>query len=88
MENHRRGKMAKTFQVHDHILVPTHEKLSEKDIEKVYKQYSISFIQLPKILKTDPAIQHLGVKTGDVVKITRPSRTAAETVFFRGVVDE
>jgi DNA-directed RNA polymerase subunit H (RpoH/RPB5) len=44
--------------------------------------------ELPKIFITDPAIGHLDAKEGDVIKIKRPSRTAGEALFFRGVIKE
>ena len=69
-----------------HVLIPEHTKLSEKDKKELFESYKITFHQLPKIFKTDPAISHLEVKPGDVVKIKRPSLTAKESIFYRGVV--
>jgi DNA-directed RNA polymerase subunit H len=71
-----------------HELIPEHSKLSEKDVKSLLKEYNITTRELPKILITDPAIGHLGVEEGDVVKIKRKSRTAGDTVFFRAVVKE
>ncbi len=80
--------MAETrFDVTQHKLVPKHEKLSQGEVEKLYEHYNISFIHLPKITASDAAIQHLKVKAGDVIKITRPSSTAGETVYYRGVTN-
>ncbi|MFH1916797.1 MAG: DNA-directed RNA polymerase subunit H [Nanoarchaeota archaeon] len=69
-----------------HQLIPEHAKLSEKDKKELFESYNITFHQLPKIYKADPAISHLEVKPGDVVRIKRPSITAKMTVFYRGVV--
>lgn len=69
------------------MLIPKHVKLSEKEKEAVFKKYNITTIELPKILKDDPAIQGLGVKAGDVVKVVRKSPTAGEAVFYRGVTN-
>ncbi len=52
------------------------------------KKYSLTIREIPKILITDPAISHLDVKEGDIIKIKRNSRTAGETVFYRGVIKE
>ncbi len=77
--------MAK-FKVSQHILVPKHLKLSEKDKKELLEKYHISLKDLPRINKQDPAIQHLDIKKGDVVKIIRKSPSAGEAVFYRGVV--
>lgn len=53
-----------------HILQPKHIKLSEKDVEKLLKDFNISKPQLPKILLSDPALPE-GCSVGDVIKIER-----------------
>ena len=78
-------KMTK-FEVSKHTLVPKHSKLNEKDKKELLEKYKVSTKDLPKIRKKDPAIQHLGVKVGDVVKVTRKSPVAGEAVFYRSVV--
>ena len=72
--------------VKDHVLIPKHAKISEKEKEQLLERYNITLKELPKILKDDPAIAHLDVKNGDVIKIIRRSPTAGEAVFYRGVV--
>ena len=76
------------FNVQLHELVPKHEKLSEKEATALMEKYHATLRELPKIGSNDPGIQGLGVKQGDIIKITRKSYTAGETVFYRGVVDE
>ncbi len=71
-----------------HSFVPIHEKLSEKEIKELFEYHNITIKELPKILKKDPAIRHLDVKENDVIKITRNSATAGESVFYRGVINE
>jgi len=71
-----------------HILVPKHEKLTKKEIEKLLKDYNVSIMQLPGISKKDPAIDSLNVEEEDVIKITRKSYTDNETIFYRVVLDE
>lgn len=78
--------MAKKFDVAKHILVPKHSKLSERDLKELMEKYNLSLKELPKILASDPAIEDLSVKEGDVVKILRNSPTAGATVFYRRVV--
>ena len=70
-----------------HILVPKHVKLSEKEKQELIEKYNVRMRELPKILKNDPAIKHLNVKNGDIIKIIRKSPTAGESIFYRGVIN-
>jgi DNA-directed RNA polymerase subunit H (RpoH/RPB5) len=71
-----------------HVLVPKHAKLSDKEKKELLEKYNSSVRELPKILKKDPAISHLDVTHGDVIKISRKSYTSGESVFYRVVLDE
>jgi DNA-directed RNA polymerase subunit H len=71
-----------------HILVPKHEKISDKEKEALLAKYNISMKELPKIPINDAALQGMELKVGDVIKITRPSPTAGRAVFYRGVSSE
>ena len=73
--------MKKKFKVDKHILIPKHSKLTDSQKEKLLEKYNISVKELPRILKTDPAIISLNAKPGDVIKITRKSQTASEAIF-------
>ena len=75
------------FDVLTHQLVPKHEVLSENEIEQVLNDFKLTRDQLPKILITDPTVKRIDGKPGDVIKITRESPTAGESVFYRLVVD-
>ena len=75
------------FNVETHELVPKHIKVSEKEKEELLKKYHISGRELPRMLDTDPAIQKLGTKDGDIVKIIRKSPTAGESIFYRRVTN-
>lgn len=77
----------KKVEITKHQLVPKHQKLSEKEKSALLEKHNISLEELPKISKKDPAIAHLEVKVGDVIKIIRPSKTAGETEFYRGVAN-
>lgn len=70
-----------------HELVPKHEKISDEEKVSLLEQYHVSLLELPKISKKDPGIRHLEVKTGDVIRITRKSRTAGDAIFYRVVVN-
>ncbi|MBW2981309.1 DNA-directed RNA polymerase subunit H [Candidatus Woesearchaeota archaeon] len=78
----------KKIVIKNHVLMPKHEKLSEKDKKELFEKYHIGLKELPKIKKDDPAIASLNVSVGDVIKITRPSPTAGESIFYRGVISE
>ena len=73
--------------VPDHVLVPKHEIMTKKDAEEVLKTYHCRTTDLPLIFVTDPAIVGLGVKPGDMIKITRKSATAGESFYYRYVVE-
>lgn len=68
--------------------MPEHTKLSEKEKKEVFERYKLSLKELPKITINDPALMSLKVKEGDVIKITRKSHTAGESIFYRGVISE
>jgi len=73
---------------HNHILVPVHEKISDEEKKELFEKFHITDRELPKILLNDPAIQSLGVKVGDVIKITRKSPTAGTAIYYRGVTND
>jgi len=77
-----------TEKENNHILVPKHEKISETEKKDLFEKYKISIKELPRISKNDAAIQHLDVKQGDVIRITRKSPTAKLSVYYRGVSDD
>lgn len=77
----------KPFKVTDHIYVPKHEVLSEKEAREVLKKYNVKPEQLPYILSSDPVVQEIGAKPGDIIKITRKSETAGISVYYRLVVE-
>jgi DNA-directed RNA polymerase subunit H len=69
------------------VLAQKHSKLSEKEKKELLAKYNATIRDLPKIFLDDPSIQHLNIKTGDVIKITRKSQTAGTTNFYRGVIN-
>ena len=73
--------------VPDHIYVPKHEIISIQEAEEVLKKYNCKPTELPLIFVTDPAILGLGVKPGDMIKITRKSPTAGTSLYYRYVVE-
>ena len=73
--------------VPDHVYVPKHEIMTKKEAEDVLRKFNCQPTQLPLIYVNDPAILGLGVKPGDMIKITRRSGPAGESTYFRYVVE-
>lgn len=73
------------FNLTHHELVPKHELVTSiEEINILIKNYSLkSRNQLPHILRTDPMAKYLGLKQGDVVRITRISETSGIYVTYR-----
>ena len=71
----------------NHVLVPKHEIMQIEEAEKVLEKYHCKSIELPLIFVSDPAIVGLGVKHGDMIKITRKSATAGESFYYRYVIE-
>ena len=61
--------------------------MNKKDAEKVLQKFNCKPTEMPLIFANDPAIIGLGVKPGDMIKITRKSPTAGESVYYRYVVE-
>ena len=80
--------MAENITITNHVLVPKHEKLTEKETQQLFEKYNISVADLPAISKNDVALYGMDVHVGDVIKVTRKSPTAGIAIFYRGVVNE
>ncbi len=67
-----------------HVLVPAHKKLTEEEAKEVLEKYMIkSKAQLPQIHRTDIMARWLGLRHGDVVRITRYNPTSGEYYYYR-----
>ena len=75
------------FKVDKHVLTPKHSKISEKEKNALFEKYNVTSKEIPKIQLTDAAIKQLEPKAGDVIKITRQSATAGESIYYRVVAD-
>ena len=73
--------------VQDHELVPDHELVDDDELADVLDEYDIERTDLPKIKRTDNAVKSLDPEVGDVVRITRDSRTTDTAVTYRLVVE-
>lgn len=79
--------MARKFDISKHELVPRHEVLSEEETRTLLEEQNITKGQLPKMLKNDPMAKKIKAKVGDIVKISRKSKTAGESVYYRVVIE-
>ena len=67
-----------------HKLVPPHRIMTKMEEEEMKKHYNVTEnSELPEISRFDPIAQAIGMKPGQVCEITRPSKTAIETKFYR-----
>ena len=72
------------FNILNHVLVPKHRVLNDEET-KIFKQrYNISDnSQIPDISRFSPVAQVIGMRPGQICEITRNSKTAIDTLFYR-----
>jgi len=69
-----------------HYLVPEHVLIREEKALELLAELGLKIIALPKISRLDPAVKPLKAEVGDVVKITRDSYTAGQSIYYRRVI--
>jgi DNA-directed RNA polymerase subunit H len=77
----------KVMKITNHIFQPRHEILSKNEAQEVLKKYNTKPSQLPYIMLSDKGLEDLDVRPGDIIKITRKSPTAGQSVYYRYVVE-
>jgi DNA-directed RNA polymerase subunit H (RpoH/RPB5) len=70
---------------------PIHEKLTAIQAKRELKAINVSFDELPLIKYRDAAIQKMvdsgiNIKLGDVIRITRDSKTGGKVPYYRKVI--
>ena len=72
------------FNILDHTLVPNHRVLNEKETIDFKQKYNITDdLQIPDISRFSPVSQVIGIRPGQICEITRHSKTAINTLFYR-----
>ncbi len=72
------------FNILEHELVPFHRVMMESEVKQVMTKYNIvDKIQFPDISRFDPVARVIGLRPGQVCNITRDSKTAIETNYYR-----
>jgi len=72
------------FNILEHILVPPHRVLNEAEKIKIKNRYNIINDELfPELSRFDPVAKAIGIRPGEVCEITRPSKTAITSFYYR-----
>ena len=72
------------FNILNHVLVPNHRMMLDNEVEEVMKKYNIKDkTQFPDISRFDPVAQVIGLRPGKVCHITRQSKTAVVSDYYR-----
>jgi DNA-directed RNA polymerase subunit H (RpoH/RPB5) len=67
-----------------HSLVPLHEKLSESEGKKIMESYMIKQkLNMPIIYRNDIIARWLGLRPGEIVRITRYNETSGTYYYYR-----
>lgn len=72
--------------VSQHTMVPEHRVVDDSALDAVLDEYNIKRTDLPKIKRNDPALPD-DASIGDVIEITRDSRTTDQATVYRLVVE-
>ena len=68
----------------EHVLVPKHEVLNPIQEAEFRKRYNVNNDrELPDISRFSSVAMAIGIRPGQICKITRPSKTSISTNFYR-----
>lgn len=84
--NIARGVSRMLKSISEHHLVPKHERLNKEEAHALLAQFGLDYDKLPQISIEDVMCVELQAEVGDVIRITRNSPVAGETIYYRRVV--
>lgn len=77
------------FNILNHSLVPHHQVLSDDKKKYIFTKYNAKDdSQFPQISRFDPVAQMIGLKPGQLCEITRPSKTAITSKYYRICIND
>ena len=79
--------MTKKVDILQHVLVPAYRVMNEEEVNGLLRKHNINFSQLPNLFVSDPIVERLGAKIGEVLEITRKSRTSGTAKHYRVIID-
>lgn len=72
------------YNILEHILVPPHRILSDKELGEIKIKYNImNDSQFPEISRFDPVAKAIGIRPGQVCEIKRSSKTSIYSYYYR-----
>ena len=72
------------FNILNHVNVPPHKVLTDKEKKEIYKLYNITRdSEMPEIDRFDPVAQAIGLRPGELCEITRSSPTSITSKYYR-----
>jgi DNA-directed RNA polymerase subunit H (RpoH/RPB5) len=72
------------FNILEHVYVPNHTILNDEEVKTMKNRYNIiNDKELPDISRYDPVAQAIGMRPGQICKISRPSKTAITADYYR-----
>ena len=72
------------YNISKHMMVPKHEILGEDEKIRLKIKYGLKdYSKFLIILKTDAMAKYINSKEGDLVKITRYSKSIGESIAYR-----
>lgn len=74
-----------TMNIADHILVPKHRIMSKKEKKEFAETFNLTFDKVPWIKKNDAMAKYHNASVGDLIEITRYSKTAGKHITYRYV---
>ncbi|MCK5176430.1 MAG: hypothetical protein KAQ92_01775 [Candidatus Aenigmarchaeota archaeon] len=71
-----------------HIFIPKHRILNEKEVIDLLKKLDVTKEKLPKIFTTDAGLKNIKIKKGDIVEIERKGHLLMKTKYWRLAVEK